>query len=185
VSPGEGPECSFVFSPPDPEPGETVIFTSTSTNTDNPIAQFLWDFGDGDTDEGPVVEHEFEVAGTYTVVLTVIDEFGFSSICTEEVVVETDLPECSFEITPDLPDEGETVAFDASQSTDESGIASFEWSFGDGTPNVEESDPFTTHVYNFPDCSGGADRTVQVSLIVTDNEGATNFCSQSLTIECQ
>ena len=185
VSPGEGPECSFVFSPPNPEPGETVTFTSTSTNPDNPITDFFWDFGDGETAEGPVVTHEFEIAGTYTVVLTVVDEFGFSSICTEEVVVEIDLPDCSFEITPDLPDEGETVAFDASQSTDETGIASFEWSFGDGTPTVEETDPFTTHVYSFPDCSGGADRTVQVSLIVTDNEGATNFCSVPLTITCQ
>jgi PKD repeat protein len=186
VSPGEGPECSFVFSPPDPEPGETVTFTSTSTNPDNPIADFFWDFGDGETAEGPIVTHEFEVAGTYTVVLTVVDEFGFSSICTEEVVVEIDLPECSFEITPDLPDEGETVSFDASQSTDEAGIESFEWSFGDGTPNVTETDPFTTHVYDFgPECTGGADRTVQVSLIVTDNEGSTNFCSQALTIECQ
>jgi PKD repeat protein len=184
VSPGEGPECSFVFSPPDPEPGETVIFTSTSTNTDNPITQFLWDFGDGDTAEGPVVDHEFEVAGTYTVVLTVIDEFGFSTTCTEEVEVQTDLPECSFDVAPDEPDEGETVAFDASQSTDESGIASFEWSFGDGQ-TVTETDPFTTHVYSFPDCGGGADRTVQVSLIVTDNEGASNFCSQAITIECQ
>ncbi len=184
VSPGEGPVCSFVFSPPDPEPGETITFTSTSTNVDNPIDQFLWDFGDGETAEGPVVTHAFEVAGTYTVVLTVVDEFGFSTICSAEVTVQFDLPFCSFGITPDAALEGDTVFFDASQSDDESGIATFEWSFGDGTPNVPETDPFTTHVYSFPGCGAGAEITVQVGLIVTDNEGATQFCSLPLTIDC-
>jgi PKD repeat protein len=184
VSPGEGPECSFVFSPPDPEPGETVIFTSTSTNPDAPITQFLWDFGDGDTDEGPVVEHVFEVAGTYTVVLTVIDQFGFSSVCTEEVVVQTDLPFCSFEAIPDPAQEGESVLFDASDSDDESGIALFEWSFGDGA-TATTTTPIVNHTYSLPGCGGGADQTVPVSLIVTDNEGSTSFCSIELTIECQ
>jgi PKD repeat protein len=185
VREGVGPECDFVFSPPDPVPGETVTFTSLATDPDGPgIAQFLWDFGDGETAEGQVVDHEYEVAGSYTVVHTVIDENGISTFCSQVVEVAIDLPTCTFEVIPDLPREGETVSFDASQSEDETGIATFEWSFGDGD-TVEETDPFTAHVYNFPDCGGGADRTVQVSLIVTDNEGVSSFCSQPVTIECQ
>jgi PKD repeat protein len=185
VAPGEGPDCDFVFSPPDPQPGETVTFSSLATGTGGPgIAQFLWDFGDGESAEGQTVTHEFELAGSYTVVHTVIDEFGASSICTEVVEVQIDEPDCTFTAEPDAPLEGENVFFDASESSSDSGIDTFEWSFGDGTPTVVETDPFTNHVYNFPGCSGSATESVQVSLIVTDNEGNQSFCSLTLTIDC-
>ncbi len=52
---------------------------TASSDADGMIVSYTWDFGDGDTADGNYVEHEFMVAGDYTVVLTVTDDAGASS----------------------------------------------------------------------------------------------------------
>ena len=47
--------------------GATIEFTSISAMA----GECVWDFGDGNTDIGPVVEHQYEDGGTYSVKLTV------------------------------------------------------------------------------------------------------------------
>ena len=50
--------------------GSVITFTNTSPTAGTPV----WSFGDGKTAEGNIVEHFFEVAGTYQVKLTIGDQ---------------------------------------------------------------------------------------------------------------
>ncbi len=49
---------------------------STSSDSDGTIVQYVWDFGDGTFAEGAEVVKAYERPGTYTVVLTVVDDGG-------------------------------------------------------------------------------------------------------------
>jgi len=52
------------------------VDASPSFDPDGMIVSYLWDFGDGTTESGVDVSHIYSVSGTYTINLTVVDEFG-------------------------------------------------------------------------------------------------------------
>jgi len=64
---------SFSFSPVQPNIGQVVQFTDTSTG--NPTS-WLWDFGDGTTSTAHNPSHGYAVAGCYTVTLTASENSG-------------------------------------------------------------------------------------------------------------
>ena len=66
-----------------------------SFDPDGEVVEYHWDFGDGNTSKGDVVEHEFAEPGIYEVTLTVIDDEGNESTDTmlvEVVVMDDDWP---------------------------------------------------------------------------------------------
>jgi PKD repeat protein len=66
----------------------TVSFVGVnSTDPDGIIASYLWDFGDGTTSILSSASKTYQVAGNYTVTLTVTDNSGASSVATILVVV--------------------------------------------------------------------------------------------------
>ena len=88
---GGTPAASFVFSPDNPVAGATVSFdASSSHDPGGQIEEYRWDWGDGTS---PTLErdssatHVFAIAGTYTVTLTIRDNFGATSIATLTVTV--------------------------------------------------------------------------------------------------
>jgi len=62
---------------------------------------FDWDFGDGNTAEGPIVEHTFEEPGTYEISLVVTDDSGSTDEAMKTIVVGS-----GTEPTPPNPPEG-------------------------------------------------------------------------------
>ena len=66
-------------------------------------------------------------------------------------------------------------SFDASASTDDKGIVSYSWNFGDGSPVVTMSVSKVTHAYSVAG-------TFTVSLTVTDSAGQTKVATSSLKI---
>lgn len=178
---GEGPTtCDFVFSPQDPRIDETVHFTSISSpGAGNPeIVDFQWDFGDGERGRGQTTDHEYSDSGIFTVVLTIVDELGFSSSCTNEVTVQGEEPICAFSFTPSQPDPNESVRFDASASSDDIGIRTFEWDFGDDTVTIV-TDPEIFHAFQN---LGPGEQTFVVQLTVTDEDDNSSTCSLPVTI---
>jgi len=63
----DGPD--FTWMPADPLVGESVTFTGTVAAGEPPLT-YTWDLGDGNVDEGEVVTHVYDAAGTYTVTMT-------------------------------------------------------------------------------------------------------------------
>jgi PKD repeat protein len=55
---------------------------SASFDPDGRVVGWNWDFGDGYTAEGPIVQHPFLTRGTFDVVLTVSDQMGATSTAT-------------------------------------------------------------------------------------------------------
>ena len=69
-----GPISSFSFT----NEALTSSFVSTATNADS----LFWDFGDGSTNTGSAVEHEF-AEGLFSVCLTAVNACGSSMACSE------------------------------------------------------------------------------------------------------
>jgi len=93
VQPPALPVATITFSPTDPTQGQTIFFDGRSSTADpdgdTQIVKYEWDFGDGTAkQEGDVVQHAFAAAQTYTVRLTVTDNFGRTATTTVEVQVE-------------------------------------------------------------------------------------------------
>jgi chitinase len=90
---GTPPQASFVFSPTDPEPGNTVIFTETSKPVGGRTnVRFEWNFGDPDaadnTATGSSVSHRYPKEGSFVVTLTVTDDLGQRSVATQALNVK-------------------------------------------------------------------------------------------------
>ena len=63
---------------------------TTSTDADDTIVSYAWDFGDGTTGTGATTSHTYADDGTFTVRLTVTDGQGASDSVTSEVTVVDD-----------------------------------------------------------------------------------------------
>lgn len=73
------PYTSFVYSPEELSVNQMIIFdasASYSLDPDAVIISYEWNFGDGATGTGKVVNHSYSSAGDYTVALTVVDSAG-------------------------------------------------------------------------------------------------------------
>lgn len=120
---------------------------------------YAWDFGDGAGAFGPTVSHTYATPGDHIVRLTVTDSSHAQSTSTGTIHIFTP-PTASF-TAPNAPvTAGQPAAFDASASAGREGpIASYAWSFGDGTAG---EGAHVSHVYAVPG-------VYSVGLTVTDS----------------
>ena len=176
---------TVVVNDPPPNQAPTAAFNATggeltasfdasaSADADGSIASYEWDFGDGQTGTGVTATHNYAVGGTYNVKLKVTDNQGAATELTKTVVVNdpppNQAPTAAFNATG-----GELKAsFDASTSADADGsIASYEWDFGDGQTGTGVTN---THAY-----AAAGDYTVKLK--VTDDKGATNEVTKTVTV---
>jgi len=163
-------------SPPTADSGQDTIvsedtimnFDGQNSNDNLLITNYTWKLFDGDlqTLTGPKPQYIFHTPGKYTVNLTVTDAALNSAMDTITITV--------LDITAPTPYAGDdrvinqrnTVTFDASQSYDNTGIASYTWIFGDGTV---ENTSVPTVIHNFDE-----PRTYDVELVITDIVGNVN-----------
>jgi PKD repeat protein len=80
------PIASFSYSPTNPEVGDTVWFTDTSTSYDG-IVSWNWTFGEGNSSTDRNSSHAYASAGEYTVTLTVEESDGDFNIDTATFTV--------------------------------------------------------------------------------------------------
>lgn len=82
------PVADFVFHPDVPKVGEPVIFNAFAVDRVQ-IANYTWDFGDGNTAYGQNVTHKYAYNGTFKVQLKVTNVRGFLINVTKSVAVHT------------------------------------------------------------------------------------------------
>ena len=175
------PVAEFTYVPDTPLTNETITFNASATYSPNgSIIEYCWDFGDdtplvNETD--PVTFHAYEIEGTYTVTLTVVDTNGLTNSTSKTVEVHDPHPPLvAFSYSPDNPLVDEEVTFNASATYSPDGsIDKYCWDFGDGSPIVNETDPVTLHIYK----SGGI---YTVTLTVIDTNGLTNSTSKLIEV---
>ncbi len=148
-----------------------VTFNEGSTDPDGTIASYLWDFGDGTTStvKNPPVK-TYASAGTFTVTLTVTDNGGETDTVSHNVTTVANVkPTAAFTSSAnDL-----AVSFNAGTSEDSDGtISGYAWKFGDNSTGTGVS---PNHTY-------AAAGSYSVELTVTDNDGATDVLTKTVTV---
>ena len=144
-----------------------------STSTALASATYSWTFGDATSGTGKTTSHTYGAAGTYSVTLTVSDANGTSTKTASVTVASgNQAPVARFTVSCT----GLTCSVDGSTSTDDVGVVTYTWDWGDGSlPRPTLTVPTTTKTY----ATGG---TYTISLQVKDGGGLTNLTSKAVTI---
>ena len=152
--------------------GANLVFDGSGSSDNFGVAGYTWDFGDGATASGASGTHVYATPGGYTATLTVWDDSGNTATDTRSVTVrdiQAPVPHGTGDRTVD---EGQSLYFDASASTDDVGVTSYRWDFGDSS---SASTAAASHVYARP----GA---YTASLTVMDAAGNSATSTFSVTV---
>ena len=88
------PIASFTYTPENPVVNQSITFdASSSYDPDGTIVSYEWDFDDGNTAMGKIVNHVYSSADEYTVTLTVTDNSSAKNSTSKVVTV---IPEVEF-----------------------------------------------------------------------------------------
>ncbi len=151
-----------------PQTGDTpldVSFNASGSSGDNAIVSYAWDYGDGTMGSGITSTHTYTLVGNFTAKLTITDSAGLKDTENILITVEAPLNNAPTAVANATPLNGEApleVSFDGSGSTDDNGIFSYSWNFGDGT--AIETGAVISHIYT-------DEGTYEAILTVTDAEG--------------
>ncbi|MBN1895685.1 PKD domain-containing protein, partial [bacterium] len=157
--------------------GENILFDAgRSSDPDNDLLTYAWDFGDGEKGEGVNPVHVFRKGGIFRVQLVVADNSGLAcrSAMAEHIIEVVDAP---------VAEAGEdrtvcantTVAFDGSGSSGGSrSIQGYEWDFGDGQQGGGVK---TVHSYARPGLYN-----VRLKISVPPAGGCENYSEDELLV---
>ncbi len=117
-----------------------IPFTISPTSTiesSEPVANYLWNFGDGTTSDLPNPSHTYTVAGVYTVSLIISTANGCTdTVSMTEAVKVGEKPKAGFSVDPI-----DICAFQDIHFTDNStgNIDQWLWQFGDGGSSTSQN----------------------------------------------
>jgi PKD repeat protein len=149
-----------------------VTFDGSASTDENGIATYTWTFTDitPQTLTGKNPTYTFTTPATYTITLKVTDPAG--NTATDTVIITVlDITKPTANAGQDQTvNVGTTVSFDAGASSDNLGVISYEWDFGDGTTGTGKT---TTHTY-------ASQGSYTVTLTVKDSAG--NSAADTMTV---
>ncbi|MHA1791270.1 MAG: DUF2341 domain-containing protein [Promethearchaeota archaeon] len=159
------PAASFTVNNTNVLVNDILQFNFTGIRGNSPTA-FQWDFGDGSpnaTRENPI--HQYASSAIFNVTLTITDLDGDSDSFTMSINVSlVNEPHSNFTCNSTVILTGGWIQFNF---TGDVGTppSSFQWDFGDGSPNATVQDPIHQYIN-----SG----IYTVTLTVTDNNGKSD-----------
>jgi PKD repeat protein len=74
-------------APPQAQVGQAVVFDGSGSTGQVPLVSWNWDFGDGQTASGIVVQHVYRDPGTYLGQLTVTDQRGQTGTTSQQIQI--------------------------------------------------------------------------------------------------
>ncbi len=169
----EIPEVAFTATEPECEPF-TVTFTNLSTST-SPLVDCQWDVEGSANSMGGCQEmvYTFPAAGVYDVTLTTTSETGCTnSVTYTDFINVYESPVASFTASETILSTLDTEVDFTNTST---GAISYEWIFGDESPNSQSVD--VSHV--FPSEEEGG---YTVTLIATSATGCTDTATIAIGV---
>jgi PKD repeat protein len=176
--PNFGPVAAFTFACP----SLTCTFDSSPSTDDVGIVARGWNFGDGTGGGGSeaIIRHTYSAPGVYNVSLSVNDGGGAGTQTVRTVTLGAsgaiDLPPISSFVwscvTPAVPHQ---CTFDAGGSTDDNGIVSYQWDWGNGRSE--------TRVGKIAKNTWATSGFLPVTLTVKDTKGQTNSSQQLIFIQ--
>jgi PKD repeat protein len=141
-------------------------FSDRSSNA----SSLVWDFGDGNTATGTLVQHTFAKAQSYTVTLIAYSSAGCSDTITRVVnPIASPTPH----ITTTLACEDRTVSFADSPNVSQTSYT-YIWKFGDGTKTTL---PTSATSYTYKKAG-----SYKVVLIETNSGGCVDSVSRLITV---
>ncbi len=160
------PTVDFTLTPAKGCAPLNVSFTANATPGDGTLASYLWDFGDGITQQGSnfnSISHTYTLPQNPPVTLNVTNSYGCYTTITKSNVVEVvKAVQASFTASTNfLCNAGESVTF--TNTSTGSGTLTYSWDFGDGKTSTQQS---PVHVYD----NKGAFYT---TLTVTSSDGCS------------
>jgi PKD repeat protein len=83
------PTSKFIFSPISPAAGETVFFdgADSTAGPGRRIVNYDWNFGDGNTGDGPTPSHTYAAPGLFLISLIIEDDAGGAARSTQPIQV--------------------------------------------------------------------------------------------------
>ncbi len=81
------PPQAVIQSPTQALVGENVTFDGSQSSGQVPLVTRRWEFGDGSSASGRIVQHAIQSPGTYAVQLTVIDQRGQTNTTTQQILI--------------------------------------------------------------------------------------------------
>ena len=151
--------------------GEENIFTDISTISNGIISNWEYIFGDGTTNGiSSIEQHQYALAGTYSVRLNIISDKG----CESSIVKETKVYEAP--IVDFLTEQfclGTPTSFTDFSTLNNGNIVQWEWDFGDGV-GIDN--------FEYPTYSFTSKGTYSVSLFATTDFGCTSSLAKTITI---
>ncbi|WP_169727507.1 DUF1800 family protein [Granulosicoccus antarcticus] len=142
-----------------------TVFDASASSDDYGLVSYAFDFGDGSeplSGGESVVTHSYAEAGDFTAVVTVTDSAGQSATAEIGISVlsDSEAPVASLTAAPVEGFIPLTTVLDATASTDNVGIVSYVWNFGDGTAEEGPELASVSHDYTV---AGEYTATVTVS----------------------
>ena len=127
--------------------GYPVSFTASVTPTSCATVTYDWNFGDGSPDGTTLnASHIYTATGTYTWVFTATDSGGNFCSQSGQIAIGSCLLTCAV-TAPATAAAGTPVAFAATVTTSGGCVnpVTYDWNFGDGTPDSTDQNP--SHTY--------------------------------------
>ncbi len=172
------PVADFEADDLNPSTGQDIQFSDLSTDGSEPIAEWVWDFGDGNQQRvlggnSGDVTHVYAETGIYTVSLTVTTptpENNSDSITKEDYIDVVAPPAPEFRVDTEGALTTEDVAFVNLTEIGSEPILSYQWDFGDPqSPTNTSAEENPTHRF-----SAAGEYLVSLTVITATREVQTD-----------
>ena len=168
----EKPIAAFSHLPYGPTTQDVIEFIDESIGIDGQIVSWSWNFGDGNTSIDQNANHTYDDDGIYNIILKVTDNYGLTNETAQKISVLNEEPTADFDYSPATPTDLQNVTFIDTSIDLDGEIVSWSWDFGDGNSSTLKN---PSHKY---DDNG----TYTVTLIATDDDGASDSTSQQIKV---